>query len=267
MIGMVRAFIADPDFAIKAEQDQPEDIRACIACNQACIGHRHSGHGISCIQYPETGRELKYGTRRAAQPKKQVVVVGGGPGGMKVAAVAAERGHKVTLYEKSSRFGGQALLAQALPDRAEFGGLITNLEREIQQANVLVKRNVEVTQELLLEDQPDAVVIATGAVPYRPPGQFEDAHVVTAWDVLENRVNVGNSVVVADWRCDWVGLGIAEKLASEGCSVRLCVKWPARCYTASCVISGPGGCTNWGSRLNRICDFLARTRTPSTCNM
>ena len=223
MIGMVRALIADPDFARKAEQDQPEDIRACIACNQACIGHRHSGYGISCIQFPETGRELEYATLRPAQPKKRIAVVGGGPGGMKAAVVAAERGHEVTLYEKSSQLGGQAKLAQALPGRAEFGGLITNLEHEIKKAGVSVQRNREVTADRLLADPPDAVVIATGAVPYRPAGQFEEAHVVTAWDVLDHGANVGHSVVVADWRCDWVGLGIAEKLAAEGRSVRLCV--------------------------------------------
>ena len=223
MVGMVRAFIADPDFAFKAGQDRPDDIRACIACNQACIGHRHAGHGISCIQFPETGRELEYGARRPARAKKRIVVVGGGPGGMKAAVVAAERGHDVTLYEKSSRLGGQALLAQALPGRTEFGGLVTNLEHEIRKTGVSVVKNLEVTEEMLLADQPDAVVIATGALPYRAPGQFEEAHVVTAGDVLENRANVGHSVVVADWRCDWVGLGIAEKLAAEGCSVRLCV--------------------------------------------
>jgi len=223
MIGMVRAFIADPQFARKAEQGRPGDIRACIACNQACIGHRHSGHGISCIQFPETGRELEYAIRTPARPRKRIAVVGGGPGGMKAAVVAAERGHDVTLYEKASRLGGQVLLAQALPDRLEFGGLVTNLQREVHNACVSVQRNVAVTEEMLLSDPPDAVVIATGAVPYHPPGQFEDAHVVTAWEVLENRANVGNSVVVADWRCDWVGLGIAEKLALEGCSVRLYV--------------------------------------------
>ena len=223
MVGMVRAFIADPEFARKAEQDRPEDIRACIACNQACIGHRHSGFGISCIQYPETGRELEYGVRGAANHRKRVVVVGGGPGGMKAAAVAAERGHDVVLYEKAPTLGGQVLLAQALPDRAEFGGLATHLEREVRSAGVDVHCNVEISDSMLLSTEADAVVIATGAVPYRPPGEFGGAHVVTAWDVLESRANVGQSVAVADWRCDWVGLGIAEKLAAEGCSVRLYV--------------------------------------------
>ena len=223
MVGMVRAFIADPEFAIKASEGRVDDIRACIACNQACIGHRHTGHGVSCIQFPETGRELEYAIRRPAQPKKRITVVGGGPAGMKAAVVAAERGHQVTLYEKTARLGGQALLAQALPGRAEFGGLITNFETEIQRYGVEVRRNTELTTELLLADAPQTVIVATGATPYVPPGEFEDGHVVTAWDVIENRANVGKSVVIADWRCDWVGLGIAEKLASEGCTVKLCV--------------------------------------------
>ena len=139
MVGMVRAFIADPEFAAKAKAGRAEDIRACIACNQACIGHRHAGFGVSCIQFPETGRELEYGVRLPADPRKRIAVVGGGPAGMKAAAVAAERGHSVTLYEKSSRLGGQALLAQMLPGRAEFGGLITNLESEIARYGVTVE--------------------------------------------------------------------------------------------------------------------------------
>ena len=223
MVGMVRAFITDPEFAIKAQQDRPDDIRACIACNQACIGHRQSGHGVSCIQFPETGRELEYGDRQPADSAKRITVVGGGPGGMKAAVVAAERGHHVTLYEKSSRLGGQALLAQALPGRAEFGGLITNLETEIQRHGVVVEKNSPASAQSVLAGAPDTVIIATGATPYMPPGEFEEAHVVTAWDVIENRANVGKSVVVADWRCDWIGLGLAEKLAGEGCSVTLCV--------------------------------------------
>ena len=223
MVGLVRAFLTDPEFAIKASEDRPDDIRACIACNQACIGHRHSGHGISCIQFPESGRELEYGQRAPVAKRKRIAVVGGGPGGLKAAVVAAERGHDVVLYEKSRRLGGQALLAQALPGRSEFGGLITNLEREVERYGVDVRTNTSVTAATMLDSRPDAVVVATGATPYLPPGEFDEAHSVTAWDVIENRANVGKSVVIADWRCDWIGLGLAEKLASEGCDVTLCV--------------------------------------------
>lgn len=223
LIGMVRGFIADPEFAAKAKADRPDDIRACIACNQACIGHRHSGHGVSCIQFPESGRELEHGVLVAAKYPKSVAVIGGGPGGMKSAAVAAERGHRVTLYERSRRLGGQALLAQCLPGREEFGGIVTNLEREVARHGVEVRKDFEVTAEFILAQSHDAVILATGATPYMPPGDFERAHVVTAWEVLQNKANVGHAVIVADWRCDWVGPGVAELLAAQGCAVRLCV--------------------------------------------
>ena len=121
-----------------------DDIRACIGCNQACIGHFHLGYPISCIQHPETGRELTYGTLKPAARKKKVLIAGGGPGGMKAAAVAAERGHDVTLYEASERLGGQALLAQMLPGRAEFGGIVTNLSREMELAGAQVVMRTKV---------------------------------------------------------------------------------------------------------------------------
>ena len=224
MIGMTRAMISDPDMAAKAAAGRFDDIRACIACNQACIGHMLKGFAISCIQHPETGRELEFGTRTPSQSPRRVAVVGGGPGGMKAAAVAAERGHDVTLYEASPRLGGQVNLAQLLPGRAEFGGLVTNLQREMELAGVAVVTGTEVGRAMIDEIGADAVVVATGATPYRPSIEGEDeAHIVDAWQVLADDANVGASVVVADWRGDWIGLGLAEKLARDGCRVRLAV--------------------------------------------
>ena len=153
-----------------------------------------------------------------------MLVAGGGPGGMKAAAVAAERGHDVTLYEASVRLGGQALLAQRLPGRAEFGGIVTNLAHEMALAGVRVVTGVRVDKALVVREAPDAVIVATGARPHIP--QFEgaeEAHVVDAWRVLSGEANVGASVVIVDWRCDWIGLGLAEKLARDGCRVRLSV--------------------------------------------
>ena len=109
------------------------------------------------------------------------------------------------------------------PGEANLAVWSRTWETEIRRHGVVVKKNTEATVHSVLSDPPDAVIVATGATPYLPPGEFEEAHVVTAWDVIENRANVGRSVVVADWRCDWVGLGLAEKLASEGCRVTLCV--------------------------------------------
>ncbi len=224
MCGMTRAMICDPEMSNKAAEGRVDDIRACIGCNQACIGHFHLGYPISCIQYPESGRELKYGARPPANPRKRVLVAGGGPAGLKAAAVAAERGHAVKLFEASSQLGGQALLAQLLPGRAEFGGIVTNLTREIELAGVEVVRNTRVDRALVGNEAPDAVIIATGATPRWPEIEgVEEAHVVDVWQVLKDEVNVGGSVVVADWRSDWLGLGIAEKLARDGCRVRLAV--------------------------------------------
>ena len=224
MCAMTRALICDPEMPGKTEAGRLEDVRACIGCNQACIGHILLGYPVSCIQHPETGRELQYGSLTPTDKPRKILVAGGGLGGMKVACVAAQRGHNVTLYEQTSQLGGQTLLAQLLPGRAEFGGIVTNLTRELELAEVTVVQKTEVTRELVDAERPDVVVVATGASPYRPPIEgAEEAHVVDAWQVIKGQANVGTSVVIADWRCDWVGLGLAEKLARDGCRVRLCV--------------------------------------------
>lgn len=227
MCGMTRALICDPEMPIKAERGKAEDIRACIACNQACIGHFHRGLSISCIQHPETGRELTFGEPDPSLRKKSVMVIGGGPAGMKAAATAATRGHCVTLYEAGSQLGGQALLAQLLPERAEFGGIITNLKRECELAGVNFQLNTKVDRRLIERVQPEAIIIATGAIPYVPELETDDSiQIMTAWDVLQKRTQPLGNVIVADWKADWIGAGIAQKLTQEGHYVRIAVNAP-----------------------------------------
>ncbi|MDH3763363.1 MAG: FAD-dependent oxidoreductase [Gammaproteobacteria bacterium] len=224
MCGMTRALISDPEMPNKARAGKLDDIRACIGCNQACIGHYHQGVRISCIQHPISGRELTLGKHPAAKTARKLLVAGGGPAGMKAAAVAAERGHQVMLCEQSSGLGGQALLAQTLPGRAEFGVIVDNLRREMELNEVDIRLNTTVDRVLIEAEKPDAVIIATGAIPYRPELDIsEETHAVDAWQILKDEAKPGASVVIADWRCDWVGMGLAEKLAREGCHVRLCV--------------------------------------------
>ena len=220
---MTRALICDPDLPRLAAAGQDEDIRACIACNQACIGHFHAGYPISCIQHPETGREILYGQRVRTSKSRSVLVVGGGPAGMKAAAVAAERGHIVTLHEATGQLGGQILLAQMLPGREEFGGAAMNLQREAVRAGARIVTRSEVDLAMLADADADVVVVATGARPYRPTLELMGEPVVLdVWQVLRgDSLHAGH--VVVDWRGDWTGIGAARVLAARGHQVTLCV--------------------------------------------
>ena len=220
MIGMARALIADPEFVNKMAEGRVDDIRACVGCNQACVGHRLAHFPVSCIQNPYSGRENRLQPATPAVHPRRVVVIGGGPAGMRAAASAAARGHRVTLLEQAARLGGQVNLAEALPGRAEFGGVTTNLMRELKTAEVDVRLGTRADVDLL-RDAPDCVIVATGAITRLPEVEADGTDLVDAWSVIRGEATVGNSVVIADWSCDWNGLGVAERLAREGHQVRL----------------------------------------------
>ena len=152
------------------------------------------------------------------------MIIGGGPAGMKAAQTTARRGHKVTLFEASPRLGGQALLAQLIPARAEFGGLVTNLEQELRGLNIDIRLNAPIDKSLVQGETPDVIIFATGAKPYWPEFERDGSmQVVDAWQILQDEVRVGKNVVISDWRSDWIGMGVAEKLALQGCNVILAV--------------------------------------------
>ncbi len=221
MVGVARALIADPEFVNKFSTGRADNIRACIGCNQACVGHRLAHHPVSCIQNPASGREITFPQREFAAKAKSVLVVGGGPGGMKAAVTAAERGHRVLLVEKSNSLGGQVILAEKLPGRAEFGGVITNLTQELKESGVEIWLNTEIDDETIDSFNPGVIIIATGATPRLPNVETGNMHLVDSWRVISGDVDIGHNVVVADWACDWSGLGIAQMLSQKGHHVRL----------------------------------------------
>ena len=221
MIGMARALITDPNFVNKVAANRSDNIRACIGCNQACVGHRLTHHAISCIQNPKTGRERIFGSVEKARSKKAVFIIGGGPAGLKAAVIGAQRGHEVVLYEQQAKLGGQVNLAETLPGRAEFGGVTTNLAHELERSPVQVHLNSTASVETIKEFGPDTILVATGAVPRLPEVEVNGADIFHAWAVIQDTVKIGQNVVIADWACDWTGLGVAQKLAQEGHHVSL----------------------------------------------
>lgn len=222
MVGMTRSLITDPEMPNKARSGCAEDVRACIGCDQSCIGRFQKGHGVSCIQTPRTGREARIPLPVRTNAPLRVMVVGGGPAGMRAAITAAELGHRVSLHEAGPALGGQVMLAQMLPERAEFGGMLTNMALEMQAQDIALHLNQHVTPEDIHAAAPDLVVLATGSVPVDPMLEGE-GHVLDAIDVLTGKANPGARVLVSDWRGDWTGNGLAALLAAKGHSVTLAV--------------------------------------------
>jgi 2,4-dienoyl-CoA reductase-like NADH-dependent reductase (Old Yellow Enzyme family)/thioredoxin reductase len=196
MIAMGRALLADPAFPNKAAMGRWEDIIPCVG-DLSCLVSVLSDRRIGCMTNPSVGLEQEM-TLLPAQSPKKVLVAGGGPAGLEAARVAALRGHKVTLLEKTSKLGGQLLIAAFPPMKQEIVHIIQYLTNQAYKAGVQVKLNQEVTVKVVKRLQPDVVIVAAGGVPCIPMelSGTDGKNVVTAWDVLQGRVLVGPKVVI-----------------------------------------------------------------------
>jgi 2,4-dienoyl-CoA reductase (NADPH2) len=196
LIGMGRPLIADPSLPQKAMEERLDEIRPCIACNQGCFDSVLTGAPVTCLVNPAAGREEAFEIKPAERVKK-VMVIGSGPGGLEAARVLSSRGHEVVLYEREDRLGGKLNLCHLPPGREEFIPYIDYLIAELKRLEVKVVTGVEVGEDHVIENTPDAVVCATGATQILPqfPG-IDRPHVYFAEPVLEGKTDLGEKVVV-----------------------------------------------------------------------
>lgn len=225
LVGVARAQIADPEWVKKARQGQEDRILPCVSCLQEC---RTRHVGIGCMHNPTSGHEEEYGPLVPAEVVKRVIVVGAGPAGLEASRIAAERGHQVTVIERQREPGGQVRLAASAPNRAELDGVVSFRMAELDRLGVEVRLGVEATAESLLAEQPDAIVIATGAAPMAPNFPVaEDAVVLTVWDLFDPGQGISvpsdarTAVVIDDGNGFWEGCSSAELLAERGLAVQL----------------------------------------------
>ncbi|HUG99285.1 MAG TPA: NADPH-dependent 2,4-dienoyl-CoA reductase [Gammaproteobacteria bacterium] len=211
MVSLARPFLADPEFVRKAASGRADEINTCIACNQACLDHTFAGRRSSCLVNPRACHETELVIRPAANPVR-LAVVGGGPAGLAAATTAAERGHRVTLFEAADEIGGQFQMARRVPGKAEFAETLRYYRRRLETTGVTVRLGKGVTAAELAADGFDHVIVATGVVPRRPqiPG-LDLPSVLSYIDVLLGRRTVGRRVAIIG--AGGIGFDVATFLA------------------------------------------------------
>jgi N-methyl-L-proline demethylase len=221
MVGMTRAHMADPHIVRKIIEGREEDIRPCVGATY-CLDRIYQGGMALCIHNPATGREEDMPHDIALAPvAKTVVVVGAGPAGLEAARVAAERGHRVTVFEVADQPGGQVRLTAQTKRRAEMIGIIDWRMAQCAARGVEFRFNTWAEAGDVLALSPDVVIVATGGIPEKDILAFGNDLTVSAWDILSGDVKPGSNVLLYDDAGDHAALQAAQRLAESGAVVEV----------------------------------------------
>lgn len=194
LVAFGRQSIADPHTPNKAAAGKLDELNPCIACLQGCVPNMFQGQPITCLVNPQVGYE---GAVKPAEKPKKLMVAGGGVAGLYAAALAAERGHDVTVYEASNTLGGQMRLAAFPPGKGDLTNMVRSYVRKCELNGVKIVMNTEVTPQLAREAAPDAVIVATGARPLvLPIPGINESGLIHAVDLLAGKEACGKKVLV-----------------------------------------------------------------------
>ncbi|MEM8854043.1 MAG: FAD-dependent oxidoreductase [Pseudomonadota bacterium] len=219
MVGMARAHIAEPALVKKSAEGREAEIRPCINCNQGCAGFLALNLPITCLTNPRVGLEGDTEARHANGDARRVVVVGGGPAGMEAAAIAAERGHHVELWEAGDGLGGTLAKVSTMPLRSDFEMLLAYQRSALERAGVTVRTATRADAGSLADAAPDAVLLATGAAPRAR--SLESGKALTLEEAIRTEATLGAHVVLEDTLGTWSVVSVAEWLADKGHQVTL----------------------------------------------
>ena len=221
MVGMTRAHMADPHIVQKIVEGREEDIRPCVGATY-CLDRIYQGGMALCIHNPATGREETVPhTITRAEVAKKVVIVGAGPAGLEAARVAAERGHRVVVFEAADEPGGQVRLTARTKRRSEMIGIIDWRMAQAAARDVEFRFNTFAEAGDILAEKPDVVIIATGGLPEKDILEFGNELTVTSWDILSGDVKPGQNVLLYDDAGDHTALQAAQALAEAGATVEI----------------------------------------------